>query len=235
MGSVLQQVKKGTLVPAVFQRGYAWFEADVLAFFESILRGYPVGSLLLWTPPAEVKLQDVAKSRLGPIQRDEGLEPASLLLDGQHRLSTMAWLMFDPSQPYPTDLSAAELSIWSPERRLVVDIEQQRLAFVPADEADSGFRLPAHVLVDSRAINQYMRERWDTLWAGISADAKDEGFKWLDTCTDAFREVRVTLTDIQGATVEEAKDAFLHICKVGVPMSTQDLDATVSWVGSHNR
>ena len=51
----------------------------------------------------------------------------------------------------------------------------------------------------------------------------------LAQCQNAFRNAQVVVTNLEQATVEEAKDAFLHICKVGVPMSAADFEAAVSW------
>lgn len=43
------------------------------------------------------------------------------------------------------------------------------------------------------------------------------------------REARTVETLIQNATAEEARHAFLRICRVGVPMSQEDFDRAVGW------
>ena len=49
----------------------------------------------------------------------------------------------------------------------------------------------------------------------------------VTSCTEF--DVDVVVTDMADATAAEAKDAFLHICKVGVPMSEADFEKAVSW------
>ena len=39
-----------------FQRDFRWQRQDVVRLFDSIVRGYPVGSLLLWRRPAPKQL-----------------------------------------------------------------------------------------------------------------------------------------------------------------------------------
>lgn len=225
----LRCVEQGRLVPASFQRPYVWDEAAVLAFVESILRGYPVGGFLLWTPGEDVALAHAARARLGPVARSDAHARVSLLLDGQNRLATLAWIGMAPETELPADLSAAEVAVWGSDRRLVLDLHAQTIAFVAADEADQGLKLPACAAVHSAWANAYIRKAWDTTWASYSDAEKDAALQWLSTVQYAFQEARVTVTDIQGATAQEAKDAFLHICRVGVPMSAQDLDHALGW------
>ncbi len=46
-------VALGRLRVPEFQRNFRWTRKDVLNLFDSILKGYPIGSLLLWSRPAQ--------------------------------------------------------------------------------------------------------------------------------------------------------------------------------------
>jgi hypothetical protein len=98
-----------------------------------------------------------------------------------------------------------------------------------ADESEHGFKLPARLLLDRKLAMQLMRQNWDTAWSHIPEDARNDGLKWFDEATNAFHDARVVATTLEHASVADAKRAFLHICKVGVPMSEADFDAAVSW------
>ncbi|MFU8652045.1 DUF262 domain-containing protein [Methanotorris formicicus] len=39
-------------IPTI-QRGFVWNEERIKDFFESIIKGYPVGSIILWSPEDE--------------------------------------------------------------------------------------------------------------------------------------------------------------------------------------
>lgn len=227
--NLLRDVKAGNLAPASFQRPYVWQKSDVLAFIESILRGYPVGAFLFWSPYGKADLSKVSRTRLGPVLASGSENRAALLLDGQNRLATLAWLCFDYAEPLPSDLSDTEAATWASSERLVIDLEAQALRYVPVAEASAGLRLPTAALLDSQLALPLIRKKWSTDWADYSDDAKDDALRWFDECSYAFREAQVTYADIQGATVDEARDAFLHICRVGVPMSPADFEAAVAW------
>jgi hypothetical protein len=153
----------------------------------------------------------------------------ALLLDGQNRLATMAWLARDRSEPLPADMTAQELVTWSNGMQLVADLGRREIRYVPDGEADDGFMLPVAALLDSPLLNRLTRARWGTTWSGFTEDARNEGLVWVEGCTSAFREARVVVTDMQRANAVEAKHAFLHICKVGVPMSEKDFETSLAW------
>jgi uncharacterized protein with ParB-like and HNH nuclease domain len=50
---LVEQILRGEIRIPVFQRGLRWGADDVLALFDSIYRGYPIGSLLLRRGRAE--------------------------------------------------------------------------------------------------------------------------------------------------------------------------------------
>ncbi len=48
LSDVLTEIEKGSIRIPNFQRDFVWRPSDMLALFDSILKGYPIGSLLLW-------------------------------------------------------------------------------------------------------------------------------------------------------------------------------------------
>ena len=227
--NLVQDAISGALLPAAFQRPYVWTRADALALFESILRGYPVGGFLIWTPYAKADASKVARTRLGPVQLTHSAQAQSFILDGQNRLATMAWLAKDPEETIPYGLTDHEKDVWAKGDQLVIDCERKALRWVSPSEMSSGLRLPAGCLLDSRLTNREVRKNWDTTWAHHTEAEKNEALKVLDLCSRAFSDAKVIVTNLEHASAVEAKDAFLHICKVGVPMAESDLEAAVAW------
>jgi hypothetical protein len=227
---MMKDVKKGLMLPAAFQRQYVWTKADVLQLIKSILEGYPIGSFLVWSPWGAADVSQAGRHRIGPIvgAHDIGNAIPSFLLDGQNRLTTMAWLTRNPDDPLPADLSGQELETWGSGEQLVLDLREQRIHFVPDNEVNVGFRLPISALFHGN-LNREMRGREDTQWVGIPISDIDNASKWIDDVRDAFMGARIVVTDIRYATFEEALDAFLHICKLGVPMTKKDFKAALSW------
>ncbi len=91
------RVHRGDIRIPHFQRDFRWGWEDVRRLFDSILRGYPVGSLLLWTRSAPA-----AQIRLGALEIDAPESPnAYWVVDGQQRLTALANALSPESQSDP--------------------------------------------------------------------------------------------------------------------------------------
>ena len=91
--------KKSVWVPH-FQRGQRWEPGDIAKLFDSIYKGYPIGTLLLWNRP--------------------GPKEALWVVDGQQRITALATVLLRekrlpaPSRALYFDL-ATEQFVWRPQ------------------------------------------------------------------------------------------------------------------------
>ena len=122
LDELLSEVRAGRVRIPDFQRGFRWRDRDVTQLFDSIYRGYPIGTLLFWKRSAPA----------GPV-RLAGIElPAPPMLD--------AWYVVDGQQRIASLALALshELGSLSNERRFNVhfnpDTEEFR-TFVPGKAA----------------------------------------------------------------------------------------------------
>lgn len=240
---LLKHVRQGHLVPAAFQRPYVWSAQDVEALCDSVLSGFPLGGFLVWSPPPTMERTTIAGSRLGPIpMRQEPVDaghttvrPIDLLLDGQNRLASFAWMAADAStldEARSLSLSDAERTTWCSGRTLTADALTRTIRFMTDDEACATLSLPARMVVfpQAMAMNRAIRERDQGWQQRFGKTVVDDALQWFDNAAQAFREARVTHTVLDNATPEEARHAFLRICKVGVPMSPEDFDRAIGWI-----
>jgi hypothetical protein len=125
-------------VPA-FQRPLKWTRRDVVQLFDSIVRGFPIGSLLLWEreAPAETAV-------LGPLTVDAPAGPAVYVVDGQQRLTTLACAL------YPDGVD-------DPQFRVGYDLDRQE--FVPTPRGGDGLVVPVHVLYEGSRLLAWFRDR----------------------------------------------------------------------------
>lgn len=69
-----------------FQRDFRWTRQDVIRLFDSVVKRYPVGSLLLWRRPAPAQ-----RLTLGALQIDAPqVDQALWVVDGQQRVISLA-------------------------------------------------------------------------------------------------------------------------------------------------
>lgn len=77
---------KGHIRVPHFQRDFRWTQQDVIRLFDSIVKRYPVGSLLLWRRPAPAQRLTLGALRLDAPQLDQAL----WVVDGQQRVTSLA-------------------------------------------------------------------------------------------------------------------------------------------------
>ena len=117
ISTILNYIDSGFMALPEFQRGYVWGREQVRGLFQSLYRGHPVGSLLVWATDASTA-----------VSRGEGkLAPGvvKLLLDGQQRITSLYGVIrgkpprfFDGNERAFTDLrfnlETEEFEFWQP-------------------------------------------------------------------------------------------------------------------------
>jgi hypothetical protein len=190
-----------------------------------MLDGLPVGAVLTWTPYGAADIAAVSRGRLGPL--DTHGEESTLLLDGQNRLATFAWAMRagldaipeNPAVPYSND----EVETWMSGRVLMADHSKRTVSF--SDDATvTSTAFPVAYLLDSQRTMAHLRAHEPA--SGYEDDALNW---WIDGVQTSIRQARVVRTDLERASVAEARKAFLAIARAGVPMSEEDFDAAIGW------
>src|SRR6266498_2515246 len=83
---VLGEVASGRLRVPRFQRPFVWRPEQMADLFDSIDRGFPIGSLLVWETDEELASLDTVGGLPVPTRRDGNL---AYVLDGHQRLSTL--------------------------------------------------------------------------------------------------------------------------------------------------
>lgn len=95
--SLVKSVQRGQIRIPSFQRPLRWEAPQVVALFDSIYKGYPIGSLLL-----QKKAAEPAEVMLGPLRIAAPMVYDALwVIDGQQRLTSLAAGLARPT-PVPT-------------------------------------------------------------------------------------------------------------------------------------
>ncbi|MEV3913700.1 GmrSD restriction endonuclease domain-containing protein [Streptomyces canus] len=85
--SQVEDLLNGRVVIPSIQRDFVWMRPDVRDLFDSLYRGYPVGALLLWKTNLTVPFKTAAV-----VQAAKSTHQPLYLLDGQQRLTSLAWV-----------------------------------------------------------------------------------------------------------------------------------------------
>ncbi|MGI5863659.1 MAG: DUF262 domain-containing protein [Myxococcales bacterium] len=139
---LIQKVQAGEVRIPRFQRPLRWSGKNVLDFIDSIWRGYPVGSLLLWKRPAEAETLLVGGARLQVPARAD----AWWVVDGQQRITALAASLLDLDH--------------GGDRRWVLRFDPEHEAFLlgPPPPQRIGLDVPLSVLGDLRRLGRWLRD-----------------------------------------------------------------------------
>lgn len=85
IGSVLDDVRTGRIGLPDLQRPFVWKNDKVRDLLDSMLRGYPIGYIMLWDSPADM---DGKSQHIGGNEKVYKV-PKSLVIDGQQRLTAL--------------------------------------------------------------------------------------------------------------------------------------------------
>jgi len=92
ISELVAAARAGTLRIPPFQRRFRWGGTDIERLFESIWKGYPIGSLLLWERAAPATVIE-----FGPLQVEARAQTEALfVVDGQQRLTSLVGVLAAP-------------------------------------------------------------------------------------------------------------------------------------------
>ena len=102
----IKNFEKGLLQVPAFQRNFVWTNEKKLDLFDSIKKGYPIGSVLLWQPYFEKEefYDDFSGDKLGSYHIPDRNPNSFFILDGFQRLSTLIHLFVLPFQDVTNNL-----------------------------------------------------------------------------------------------------------------------------------
>jgi Protein of unknown function DUF262 len=200
------QVKAGDIKLPRFQRPFVWKRPDMLKLLDSIYKGYPIGSLLLWNSSQRLKSE---RSIAGlEVDDERTLFPTNYLLDGQQRLTTLCGALFWKS--------GLEDSIWN----IHFDLESE--TFVHPKNWDSTGLFPLNRLIGtSDFIRQCMRFEHHP--------KKDVYVDRAERLLRSIKDYKVAVVKIGDMSLEEVAPIFERINSTGRKLTMVDLMMAATW------
>ncbi|MBP5540025.1 MAG: DUF262 domain-containing protein [Bacteroidales bacterium] len=207
--SLLQYIKQGSIQVPHFQRGFVWNRDNVKKLFDSINKGYPVGTVFLWRP--EDKSEGVKESKLGAYTIPSNSNQEYFVLDGYQRLSTIFNCLINQET---TELTF-DSTEWNKFFNLYYDADVDEFLFL--SKKPEYYQFPLRVMLVASDFRKYSREH-------LEKECDDE--KELDRIqnnADGFcsrlLDYSITCTEIENADISQAADIFSRINKEGTKVS----------------
>ena len=216
LGKLMERVAAGKIRVPRFQRAFVWKQPDLSALLDSVLRGFPIGSILVWDTDHSIE----STPRIGPVKispRPDGM--VGYLLDGQQRVSTLAGTL-----RLTDDMDSIVDQI---DWRVYYDLEEQ--AFIDHRKLTKGSDpryFPVRSLLNTAEFFEACRR--------IQQKVDDEyrAQRWLDEAdrlSSAFRDYQLPLIHIREADLESAVTVFARLNRTGRKMAADELVSALTY------
>lgn len=241
---LLRQVSEGAIRIPHFQRPLNWTDSDRLELFDSIYRGYPIGTLLFWKKSAPAQQVSLGKLSIYANERSDAL----WVVDGQQRITTLAEALLQSPEPKERaiffDLEKEEfvykrqggeeanaeelqrqtkrpaderLNAEDPQRQMNLwEMPSEQLSNLPSSipQPEPANRIPVAKLLDSNHLVEWALER-PTLDPKLRHRAIDAGKR--------IREYQVPSYIVETDKEEILRTVFLRINQTGHRLEDKDV------------
>jgi hypothetical protein len=205
---LVRLVKEGHIKLPKFQRPFVWKKHNILELMDSIYKGYPIGSILLWlTKQKLASLRNIADLEINELEEEY---PTNYLLDGQQRLSTLCGILFWDGHD--------KKSAWN----VVFDLEKEEFLYDPDDDKIEYFKL--NKLLDTMDfITQCSR---------FSGHPKQVLFtNNAQKLLNSIKDYKIASVKIGDMSLDEVAPIFERINSTGRRLTMVDLMRAATWSG----
>lgn len=192
---LVAEALKGRIRIPEFQRPLRWQWEDVRRLFDSIVKGYPIGNLLLWKRPAPLADIKLGGLRFQARPFDEGW----WVVDGQQRLTSLASALSEEG---------------GRDERFALAYDLRREEFIRPSREEDGYIVPLPVLFDLQRLI-----RWFTKDHQEASEKLDEASR----VTRAIREYQVPAYLVDQDDEAILRDIFDRLNNYGKRLSRAEV------------
>jgi hypothetical protein len=201
------RILTGDILLPKFQRSFVWERPQIVSLLDSIARGYPIGSVLLWQSRQELR----SENRIADLEIElpKPDYPVNYLLDGQQRLSSvcgaMHWHGSDPK------------SRWN----LAYDLRSQQ--FVHLDTLDDP---PLHQIRLNKLPDA---SKYFAQMAALDTADKDELQGRANALFNRFKDYKIATVTLGDMSIDDVAPIFERINSTGTALTIVDLMRAATW------
>ncbi len=233
LGDVLGSIARGTLRIPRFQRPYVWRPDQMLDLFDSLERGYPVGSLLVW----ETNLSLPSLDRVGgiPVPGPQSGLPTAFVLDGHQRLSTLFGALMRPAEEIGEDGSGEW--IWRifrelgdrPSRESFERDRRNQYRHWKKDGVPPAGLLPMRSVLRTLDFLTFARRFQDEAAPKLGSRRADEMIDEAEQISQRIKSYRFAVISLQGGTLGQAVEVFSRLNSKGSAMTPQQMVSALTY------
>ncbi|RKH52494.1 DUF262 domain-containing protein [Corallococcus llansteffanensis] len=216
---IFEEVGGGNLRIPRFQRPFFWKPDTMRELFDSIQKGYPVGSLLLWNTVEAFE----SFEKVGPLEVPSvSSGSVSYVLDGHQRLSTLYGVLRLP-QEFPKGPEQSDWRWW-----IWYDLMSDSFVHHRAGDAPA-YLFPLRALlrtVDFLKAARILQEQLPKESPALIDKA--------ERLAQKIKSYKLALIRIQGGSLEQAVEIFFRVNKRGEEMTPDQMVSALTYREGQN-
>ncbi|WP_194822492.1 DUF262 domain-containing protein [Micromonospora sp. S-DT3-3-22] len=206
LANLADRILHGDILLPKFQRAFVWNRRQVLELLDSVVKNYPIGSILLW----QTNLGELASERTVAglsVRPPRPGYPVNYILDGQQRLSTIFGALHWKPNEDPD-------SIWN----IVYDLAEQKFMHRTTDDEPPMFQIPTRLLSDPA-----------DYFGRVGLIAEPELQLRAKQVFARFQDYSIAAIVLHDMPVDEVAKVFGRINSTGTPLDVVDLVRAATW------
>jgi hypothetical protein len=202
-----RRILGGDILLPKFQRNFVWQKKQILRLLDSVNRGYPIGSVLLWQSRQELRSENCIADLEISLPRPD--YPVNYLLDGQQRLSTVCGAMYWQGRNPNSDWNIA--------------YDLRRELFFHLDTLDDP---PLHQIRMNRLSNP---SSFFGHVASFTTDDKELLKDRANRLFNRFKDYKVATVTLGDMSIQDVAPIFERINSSGTALTIVDLMRAATW------
>ena len=205
-----RRIRTGDILLPKFQREFVWDRTQIIDLLDSIVRNYPIGSILLWQSRQELRSENrIADLEIKLPKPDY---PVNYLLDGQQRLSTICGsLYWDGADPQ---------SVWN----IAYDLRSK--SFLHLYSLDDP---PQHQVRMNKLADGSVFYKWFATLDALGAPDKDALKANADELFNRFKDYKIAVVTLGDMSIQDVAPIFERINSTGTQLTIVDLMRAATW------
>jgi uncharacterized protein with ParB-like and HNH nuclease domain len=205
-----RRILSGDILLPKFQRDFVWEKDQIIDLLDSVRRGYPIGSILLWQSRQELR----SEKRIADLDIDLPRPdyPVNYLLDGQQRLSTICGAMFWNGD-YPK-------SRWN----IAYDLRAQKFNHLDSLDDPPLHQIRLNRLSDPSAYFSHVA----TLNL-LDASDKEDLKRRAQDLFNRFEDYKIATVTLGDMSIKDVAPIFERINSTGTRLTIVDLMRAATW------
>lgn len=224
MEDLMTLIDEGKLRVPRFQRPFVWRPQQILDLFDSIERGYPIGSLLFWETHEDFATFE-SIGGIEPFKKPRPGAPISYVLDGHQRLSALYGTL---RRPENLGRSSEQSDwMWWPYRVLgEADDGLNRYRHWKSAAPPPSHYLPLRSILRTMEFLSFSRTLLDDPPEGTDPDRL---IREAEVVAQRIRSYRISVVQLVGGDLTNAVEVFSRVNSTGQAMRPTEMVSALTY------